>query len=248
VATSTIPTIDGSSYLKVSANNNSATGDGVAVVRRQFMDEGINPTDVKVNDPYIVKFDYRVDVAFSGANISQRYTIMGSSGNGTSTGGTNTWMASVYSGATGTASEIPSGFAAGNVGKWGFINNTGGSTVAISSIPFVDSGIAMVVGTVYHFEIEVDPDNKQYKPSVSDGTNSFTAAGYLGFRNKDATALTASWLHFNLGLTTTSADLGYSVDNLEITVVPEPNALLLASIGMIGASVCGLRRRSAVRN
>jgi hypothetical protein len=141
----------------------------------------------------------------------------------------------VWSGVTGTASSSATpggtdgtsnpdnGFDAGDVGKWIFLNNTSASTVAINSpsMSFVNSGITMVAGTKYHFEIEVDPVNERYKPSISDGTNSFTSSGYLGFRNQDD-GLTRSWLFFGLGLTPTSADLGYSVDSISIEPASQP--------------------------
>jgi hypothetical protein len=253
-ATTSLPDLGGGSYLKVSANNNGASAsNGTLALRRPFDDFGA----VAVDQPYIVRFDYRADVAFIGSDDSQRYGIWGSGGGESSsasnTSGNNTWVAMVWSGATG-ASDVPGGtdgtsnpgnvFDAGDVGKWIFLNNTSASTVTIgsTSMSFANSGITMVAGTKYHFEIEVDPINKEYKPSVSDGVNSFTSADYLGFRNQNDD-LTLGWLFFGLGLTPTSADLGYSVDNVEITVVPEPNALVLASIGIVGLAVYRSRRK-----
>jgi hypothetical protein len=120
-------------------------------------------------------------------------------------------------------------------GEW-FFSGGGGS---------VFSGIDLVEGTVYHFDFLLDPVDKQYMATVSDGLSSYTSDWIL-FRNQNAPV---SMPFFELGsqATTVSDDtLAYSLDNIRL--VPEPGSAALCLLGLLGLVTCrpaGRRRRPA---
>lgn len=244
----------GGHYLKVDTTRTS--GNAIATTRRQYSTSPNNGSDVDVaNQPYIISFDYRANTALGTAEASNsrfnRYNIIGSNSANTDTNPANTWIAGVWAGDGGSGNVVPVGFSnEDDANHWIFLDNTTGSNATMSAMSFWNSGFELDTSVVYHIEIYVKPDTFEYKPTISDGNASATPSGFLGFRNKTALtppAFTSSYILFSTFMTAASPSLSYSVDNLTITVVPEPNALLLAGIGLAGAAVIGLRRRSALR-
>ena len=241
-AINTSPLNGGGNYLNVDATVSAATG--VARVSRQYSDFG----DVDVDTmSYVISFNYRANTALglsSATNsASNRYNIIGSTSGTTSTGSGNTWIAGVYAGTDGAPNDQPSGFSSSNIGNWVFLDNTGDTTVGMNLMSFWDSEMALATdGTVYHFEILVDPVNREYKPSISNGSTTATSPNFLGFRNQSTTAST--FLQFHAFMTTASSSLSYSVDNIAISIVPEPNSLYFLSMGTLG--LIALRRRRKV--
>jgi hypothetical protein len=242
VNTNPLSGIPGDNYLSVSATGSAATA--VARVGRQYTETG---SDVDLDAIYTIRFDYRADSALGASDAtnsaSNRYNILGSTAASTSTASSNTWIAAVYAGTNGADNDKPNGFGSSNVGNWVFLDNPGNTTVGMSSMNFVDSQISLAAGTVYHFEIQVDPVNRKYLPSVSDGTTTYTAPSFLGFRNQSTTAST--FLQFHAFMTTASASAAYSVDY--IVIVPEPSAVVLVCFAVAGLG-CLKCRMSGVRN
>jgi hypothetical protein len=120
--------------------------------------------------------------------------------------------------------------------NWTFANASRTDS-AFGAITLIDSGIAMVAGTVYHFTISVDPVNETYVGSVGNGSTTFTS-GTLNWRNAVGNPNTSGG-YFNATATTDGAETrSYSLDSLNI--VPEPT-----SLGAFGcaALMIGLRRR-----
>ncbi|MEX0641322.1 MAG: hypothetical protein WD468_01405 [Pirellulales bacterium] len=244
----TTPLNGGGNYLNVGATGSAATA--VATVRRQYADFG----DVDVDaTPYILSFDYRANTALGDPSAtnsaSNRYNIIGSTSATTGTLSGNTWIAGVYAGTNGGTTEKPIGFGATNVGRWVFLDNqtaADSTTPAMNAMNFWDSEISLATGTVYHFSIYIDPANREYKPTISDGTTTKTSPTLLGFRNETATSST--FLQFHAFMTTASASLGYSVDNIRISIVPEPAAVLFGCVvcGLVGIKLGG-RRLIAMR-
>jgi hypothetical protein len=236
----TTPMNGGGNYLSVPFTVGTSTNDNFVSVNRQFGTAG----GVDPSLPYTLRFDYRPEAKneIANAEFRSRFQIFGSSAapNG-DTSANSTWIIVAAAGASGSA---PGGVV---VNTWGFLDNpTPGTTSSIGAMNFVSSGIAMDANTVYHFEIAVDPVNRNYTPTVSDGTTSFTSPTPLYFRNQAAAAQSASYLAFGARQQNTSneglASYPFSFDS--VNIVPEPSSLSLIGFAAFGLSGCIHRRRS----
>lgn len=211
------PLNGGDNYLSVTMTTGTNANDNYTAARRQFgAFDGVDPTM-----PHTISFDFRPEAKneIPNAEFRSRFQMFGSSLlPGGDTSASTTWWVVAAAGTTGSA---PHGVVANN---WGFLTNPNPAvTPAPSGMNFVDSGIAMNVNTVYHFEIAVDPVNKSYVASVSDGSSTFTSET-LYFRNQDVAAQSASYLAFGARQQNTDneglATYPFSFDS--VSIVPTP--------------------------
>lgn len=237
-------TLGGGNYLQsLVSSANPPTGNSPlsVAVRRQY--DGVD-----ISQSHTISFDFRPDAGFflqdgnpsSSANPDNRYQIYGGSAFTDSTSEFNTWVAWV--GATATSSpgtnSVPKDYVAGT---WGFLSGHATSQ-SVANQTFVNTGIAMVPGTVYHFEITVDPANRQYWAKLTDGVNSYeTPSGSPLLFRTTSTGNGGDHLHFGSRQRSGTTALGFSVDN--ISVVPEPNSIVIAAIGLVGFSAFVRKRK-----
>ncbi|MBN2217000.1 MAG: BNR-4 repeat-containing protein [Pirellulales bacterium] len=96
--------------------------------------------------------------------------------------------------------------------KWSFYNGLQDSG-DFSEYQLVNTGMSVVAGTTYDFTITVDPANRLYAASVSNGSTTASVAG-LGFRT--STAAVGQFLHFG-GKGNQPADVrAFSLDSIQI--------------------------------
>jgi hypothetical protein len=208
----TTPLNGGGNYLSVTAPQPGG-GTSNRWVRRSVGDF----EDLVLNLPHVIEFDFRPDIPLSGGDINNRFHLFGATGAGTNTSNSSTWIAMAASGPT--AGDTPIDFVAGN---WGFLRGVNGGTASFPGMTFIDTGIAMTAGTVYHFKLEIDPPNRSYKPSLSDGVTSFVSQDFLSYRQQGngISAVVSPWMHFAKRFTADnlSPSIGFSVDNITISV------------------------------
>lgn len=125
-------------------------------------------------------------------------------------------------------------------GFWNYFN--GASSVATT--------LAFTAGTVYTFNITLNPVASTYSFTLSDGTTSVSASAIAfrtaGFTSDATEAVGGRWLLFNSSETAdvASQSTTFSLDNISVSAVPEPSAFAalagLATLGLVTSS----RRRS----
>ncbi|WP_269524524.1 hypothetical protein [Coraliomargarita parva] len=175
---------------------------------------------VSTVEPIRYTFDYRIDTALT--NTTQRYSIYNRiDGTATGTDSSLTWaIQAVYDGSSGMTWYLWDGNGAGGVNS------------------IFDTGFSAVEGTTYSMTVDVDPASKSWAVSITDGTNTYTSDS-IGFRANTTTD--GSYLHFGT-LTTANTSLGYSLDNLQISAIPEP-ALSTALLGAVAMLMIVRKRR-----
>lgn len=109
----------------------------------------------------------------------------------------------------------------------------------------VSSDMAVTAGTVYFFTINTDPQTQTYNVTIFNGTNTYTSPS-LGWRS--AATQEGAFLHFTVKDTTagTINTVGFSVDGISLTQVPEP-AMVALLTGICALAIIGgsrLRRQN----
>ena len=103
----------------------------------------------------------------------------------------------------------------------------------------VNTGMDLVEGRIYDFEVWVYPEDGTYDARIFDGSTSFAAKG-LGFRN--GTPGQYNVLHFGGYLSDSGDDGAFSLDAIQISQVPEPATWTLALVGLaLAAGFAGRR-------
>jgi hypothetical protein len=117
---------------------------------------------------------------------------------------------------------------------WGAYNggkNDGGFNAGL----FTNMGMLVAANTTYTFTIDIHADTLDYDISIFDGTDTVTLAD-LGWRSTlDGTNSDLAFL----GKQDAADGFAYGVDNISVTVIPEPGSLTL--LGFAGLAM--LRRR-----
>ena len=164
-------------------------------------------TGFDATQPHTISWKIRIDedtqAEFGTYDTSNdRYFICDSPAPVTGTTYDNSW--SIFSFATDFGA-----LAAKNWGVFdGSLNNSG-----LSGQRIVDSGIPLVGGTVYDMEITVDPANRMYAASISDGTNTFYQEG-LRFRTAEYSV--GKFLSFGIHSVEETDQRQFSLDDISI--------------------------------
>lgn len=180
-------------YLAATRQNSSKSGTGA--VGRNY----INTGNVLTTAIHQIQFDYRFDTALTNfSNVNDKAFAFGDTTSGkTGLGSTNTWVVAALGASSGNAVAK----------KWAFGN---GATA------WTNTGVSLVSGTVYHFTIIVNPVNKTYSGTISDGTNTVTVPG-LGFRS---TVTSSSYVYFGSAADGSSESTAFSLDAIVISPPP----------------------------
>jgi hypothetical protein len=181
-----------------------------AAVSRQ-----LNTTTKDYQQKFTLSFDLRLDSVGSSAGAflfaSNRYA-------------TNT--------ASGAESAIMIDTSGGTSSVWQVSNGNRDTTFV-----YVNSTVAVTVGTTYSFVIDVDPTASKFDVKIN-GTdvNVNASTPQFTFRCADTNALQQSIFAFKSGGASTS----FSLDNVSV-VVPEPATL--GTVGVLGIGLLARRKR-----
>lgn len=164
----------GGNYLRVSATqrggNNQRSFIGLA---RQYAGSPVNGVSRK--NPHTINFDFRLDEC-SGFNGDDDNITIGDASDTTTSSGIGTsssFLIRAFGGKAGTA--VP--------GKWAVYNgarNAGNYDLN----RFVDTGMDLRVGVMYNFTIKLNPSEKSYTVTISEGGKSYTSPA-MGYRGKE---------------------------------------------------------------
>ena len=215
----TSPIASGGNYLKVTANS---TGDN-AFGRRYLTGTGVDTTL-----PHTLTFDVRVDnLTGWAASANDYFSIHGTRSATTFNVSTDSsFIFRAFGASPGNSNEaVPSAL---HAKEWLLYNgaaNRGGYAAA----NFRNSGMPIAEGTTYSFTVNVDPANKNYTVSITDGATTVSNLGPFGWRDDSP----SSALGFNHKASSAANALGYSVDNLVIhsNVAEEPDTQALFTDG-----------------
>lgn len=223
-------TADPSSFaLEVDLTATAANGRGS--VYRRFADDN---SAVRT-----ITFDYTIDEFPTTGGIAKRdrFSLSANPAVGATAGSSSSWI--VYGG------EDLSDFGAGLSNTWLFHNGTGDGTQndgGAGENDMVDSGITMVVGDTYRFTIVEDPAAGSYVAAVDnldDVAVGFTS-GSLGYRGA---TFANPYLTFGTRTSDSGDTAGFTLDNVAVSVVPEPASLMLLGLGGLLAFGLGRRQR-----
>lgn len=99
----------------------------------------------------------------------------------------------------------------------------------------IDTGIALVAGTVYTFAVTTFPDSRSWEGTISNGVTTFSRDN-LGWRSNVTSA--GGFLNMRGAVSYSPKDRLFSIDSVAITAVPEP-----AGLGVLAVSALLLVRR-----
>lgn len=227
---STSPLRAGGNYLKW--NTDGSFPDARSALNRVYTDyDNGTPADplddVRTQQRHVISLDLRVDAGLSTFTSARDYIWINGGDEGFPLPEAS-WFVAAY-GANNNG-------AIGN--RWAFYNGNGngGGT-------FLDTGLTITAGSVYHFTIDIDPSTSTWNATVADETASFTTPTSLGFRFPQGAGDPA--IHLAVGMSDGPETRGLSIDSLRIAPIPEPGtgSILVAGITL----VCGMRWRLPAR-
>lgn len=217
----TNPLNGGGNYLSTTLTAGAGAGNGKGVEQRQYTSFG----NVSLSQIHTVSFDYRMDSTLTGFDAAGDYIQAFDRPFNSDFGADGAWLIR----ATGASTN---GIAAHN---WMFYNG-GKNGGGFSATNFVDSGVSLVSGQVYHFEININPALLEYSVSINGGA--FSAP--MGFRTN--TAANLGRVNWGGQLSGPSEIMTYSLDSIAVTAaIPEPSTFMLLGIG--ATAIVTLRRR-----
>lgn len=218
----TDPLNGGGNYLSTTLTAGTGTGNGKGVVQRQYTSFG----NVSLSQIHTVSFDFRFDSSMTGFDAATDYIQAFDRPFNSDFGADGAWLIR----ATGASTN---GIAAHN---WMFYNG-GKNGAPFNNANFVDSGVSLVSGQVYHFDININPALLEYSVSINGGA--FSAP--MGFRAN--TAANLGRVNWGGQLSGISETMTYSLDTIAVTAaaVPEPSTVML--LGASALAVITLRRR-----
>lgn len=126
------------------------------------------------------------------------------------------------------------------------VRNTGGSGLSWEAYDevtgWVDLGIELSLLSPYLVELVIDPVASQYSAAVHqvDGDGNVLATGSMTGMDYIPSADNGQLLFYTQGA---SGEVGFLVDNISISAVPEPASAILTILGA-GGFLCARRRRA----
>jgi hypothetical protein len=182
-------------YLSVT-NNDTSTGASFDTILRQYS----SANGVVLAQPHTISFDFRLDSLASQLTGTDAIALWNTNSTSTDTSGDNGFQIRAT-----TSNGILQWL-------WFNGNKAGGGT-------FVDTGMPLTEGTVYHFSIEIDPVNKEFTAFIDNGTT-IVSSGTMGYRTSSAAPVSRSYLAFGSRDQTSGQTLISSLDNLVVSAMP----------------------------
>lgn len=211
---------DNDNYLTLKS---SSSGTGKSVVCRDFQDAS---GDVDFTEDYIISFSLRPDDLSTYSATTDDLTIFT---NPTAT--YNPTTSSTFMAKVAADHSDPS-----RAKQWYFLDGPrGGSDANAVAL----SGIYLVEGHIYDFEITMHPGTSGYDVTLTDTTAGLTyssltditlADNDLGWRG----AVNGKYLSFGARESNSGDVIAVSVDNIRIAQVPEPSTLVLLASALVG--------------
>jgi len=204
------PIAGGGNYLGSSVTTSVSAGASASYATSRDFSDGID-----LSIPYRIEFTVRIDedVSLGFDEYHDRYVLCDGDATTAGTSSVNSWSILAH-GAAGAAAH------AGVVGHWAFYNGSNNGTyLGTDPARLLDTGIAVITGSVYSFTVTVDPNQKTWSGTVSDGIDTYSQSD-MGWRT--SASLGKPYLVFG-----TKADAGdetraWSIDAVTITQVPGP--------------------------
>ncbi len=217
------PLNGGGNYLSSTLSVSGAATNGLGVVSRDYDSFG----DVDVASMHTISFDIRLDSGFDTFTSNLDYIqIFDRSGSNTDFGSGASWLIRA-------AGDVPPGTTGLVATNWMVYDGTKDNV--FSNTRFVDTGVALVPGAVYRFDVTVDPASSEYTVAI----NGVTTNSDLGFRAGNT--FVSGQLNFGGRVNgQTDESMTFSVDSI---MIPEPSAALLVVLGSL--PLLGRRRRQA---
>ncbi len=173
--TNTAPLNSGSNYLSWSIGGGTAA----STIRRQFTNATID-----VTQPYTVEFDYRLDnltsnglPAFPGGFSGNSDYIVFQGGVSSDIGPDVRAKCSYMVRVQGAANAAQPGLVAL---RWSFYDGNPASTTENLGAYYNATNVTFATNTVYHFKLQIDPYNRLYEGTVSDGVNTYNTTTAVG--------------------------------------------------------------------
>jgi hypothetical protein len=234
----TNPLSGGGNHL--GASNTGAANNGV--VSRQY---GSVNGDVQLNQTHVISWDYRIDEPnLNNFTASKdRYQFFErQSGAATNTDSQCDWIIATYG-------ADPLGPAAGFAARHWLLFDGSLTTNTFAAGVWIDTGITIAPGTVYHFAVTTNPAAKTWSAAITSNTGDNFTSGLEHYRDYAGsgvgnTPVTAAggFLEFGAQADSASDTRAYSVDTVFVAA-PEPASILLLGFG--GLLVLSRRRAAA---
>jgi hypothetical protein len=219
---STTPLNGGGNYLQATLGN-------VAVATHSVARSMTHPTGVNLNQWYRIEFDFRFDTPLSTfTNVDDMIRLADRGGPTTDAGSTSRFLITAFGADNGAAVAR----------QWAWFHGRARGSSSIETSRYVDSGLALVSGTVYSFVIDVDPATMTYRSTISNGTT--TVESPVLAWHADETAV-PSTLIFAARQNTSTDHFTFSIDSIRVST-PEPGAAAAVALAA-GAALMGRRRR-----
>lgn len=174
----------------------------------------IDLTALDLASPVTISFDFRSKAGVEAAN--QTILIFASSASATGTGANDSWKIE------------------GNGAGWRVNDNTSNASLGTGYIS---------AGDTWHFSLTIDPVENKYGVSAQNLTTNSEVYSLSGLALRNGADASLAWLNFNVTGGAGQTGLGFSIDNLVVSQIPEPGAAALAFGGLALAGTLGRRRR-----
>jgi hypothetical protein len=206
-----------------------ATGAGDRTLRRNYESYG----SVDPSLPHRISWRWRYDGDVSQmTSFADRIHFFGDDAamNGTDSG--NSWSIG-WVGADQVGNDIYEG-------KWYFYNRV--ISAAFAKENMVNTGMDLVAGRIYDFDVTLYPALGKYDATIFDGLSAFSAQG-LTFRS--GLPGQYNYLHFGGSRSATDTSWAFSLDSVVISAIPEPATLTM--LALAGLALAAMQRRQRRR-
>ncbi|NLE37230.1 MAG: PEP-CTERM sorting domain-containing protein, partial [Pirellulaceae bacterium] len=223
---------DNDNYLTYTTTSSSTGGKGS--VYRDYMGTGENASDIDFTQDYTIAFSVRVDDLSTFTATTDEISIFGdaSANNIYNPGLTSTFVIKVLGSHADPTRAL----------EWYFFDSDrNGQNINVG----VRSGIYLVAGHVYDFEIEMHPGAKGYSVVLTDRTADLSYSSDESYEPDDLGwrgAEHGKYVSFASRASAANESVTVAIDNIRISQIPEPGILVMG-FGLLLAGLVVRRRR-----